>query len=215
MALDNYANLKKSIINWSHRRDVDTQIDDFISLAETEMFNNDEEILMLDDLEQKATLTTTGQSIELPSGFIELTSAKIITGGKDHKLKYKTPDELHVFSDQGLPSFYTIIGNQIFFDVVPDSGYDLELVYKSEVVPLDATNDVNAVLTDNPNIYLFGALWALKEWAEEPEDAQKYYVRFIKAIRGANKRYRKGKYGASLQMRPAGFRGDGGNKYGT
>jgi len=215
MALDNYANLKKSIISWSHRRDVDTLINDFILLAETEMFNNDEEILLLSDLEKRTTLVTIAQEIDLPSDYIKQTSAKIITGNQSYDLKYKTSDELLTSDDRGLPCFYTVIGNQMVFNVVPDSDYDLQLVYSAEIAPLTATEDVNEVLTDNQNIYLFGARWALKEWAEEPEDAQKYFARFLKAIRGANKRFRKGKYGASLQMRPAGFKSDGGNKYGT
>lgn len=47
MSLDNYANLKAEIIDWSHRDDLNTRIDSFIDLAETEMLSNTVEPLRL------------------------------------------------------------------------------------------------------------------------------------------------------------------------
>ena len=40
MALDTYANLKESVQDWSHRNDVTSRLDDFILIAEQEMYNN-------------------------------------------------------------------------------------------------------------------------------------------------------------------------------
>ena len=40
MALDTYANLKATIINFSGRDDLSSVIDDFIDMAEAEMYGN-------------------------------------------------------------------------------------------------------------------------------------------------------------------------------
>ena len=43
--LDNYDNLVKEIIDWSHREDLGVKIPDFIKLAENAMYSNEIEVL--------------------------------------------------------------------------------------------------------------------------------------------------------------------------
>lgn len=199
MSLENYTELKKTIIEWSHRRDANLLIDDFIKLAESEMFSNDEEILNISSFETTVTLLTTGKEIDLPVDYLSHRSLKI----KSNKvtLRYETPSELMESPTVGTPTSYTIIGNKIRFNIEPSAEQELTFDYLAEVTPLTSENPTNYILTKHPQIYLFGALWSLKEWAGETEDSQIFYLKFIKSIRGANKRYRKGKYGVAPQMR--------------
>lgn len=199
MALNNYENLKKSIIEWSHRDDANLLIPDFIALAEAEMFGNDEEILQVKNTGKNVDLILIDGEVELPADLLDIRSVKILQGDHLIDLNYKTPQGIDYNGELVLANEYTIIDNIIKTDSA--SNETIRFDYISQPVALDETNNVNEILINHPQIYLFGALWALKEWADEPQDAQNYYVRFIKAIRGANKKAKKGKYPSGLQMR--------------
>jgi len=54
MALDTYANLKASVIDFSHRNDVSNKIDDFILLAEEAMYANPDFPLQLRQMETRS-----------------------------------------------------------------------------------------------------------------------------------------------------------------
>ena len=73
MALDNYANLKASIESWSHRDDVKDIIDDFILIAEAEMYANDDASLRLRSMEALDTsaANTSDRFLALPTDYLE------------------------------------------------------------------------------------------------------------------------------------------------
>ena len=103
----------------------------------------------------------------------------------------------------GRPNFFTVSA-QIEFDRVPDDNYALELHYFAVPTPLSATNQTNEVLLSSPNIYLYGALWALYGYANDQMEQQKYGDMFLAAIKGANKKFKQGRYGAAPAMTPVG-----------
>tara|TARA_R110002050_G_scaffold124575_3_gene243767 strand:+ start:2318 stop:2941 length:624 start_codon:yes stop_codon:yes gene_type:complete len=201
MALSTYEELKKSVIEYSHREDADLLIDDFILMTESEFYNNDEEILLLSSSEQSTTIAVTGQTFPLPDGFIKMRGIRVNQNGELIKLQFATPESIRYRSSTGSPSFFTVIGDEVKFDINPDSNFDIIIDYTGEILPLSTSNPTNAVLTKHPQAYLFGCLYFLKLWADEPQDAQLFYVQFLKVIRGANKRYKKGRYGTGLAMR--------------
>lgn len=201
MALNNYTELKKSIIEWSHREDADLQIPDFIKIAESEMYANDTQMLDSLHFEKTTTLTANAKEITLPSDFIEPINVKLDVGGNLLDIQYLAPQEMKEKNHNGTPTAYTVIGNRIRFNTTPVTSLSLQLDYLGELTPLSDENPQNDVLLKFPQIYLFGALWALKQWADEPQDSEVYYIRFIKAIKGANKKSKKARFGSSLQMR--------------
>ena len=209
MALDTYANLKDEIINWSHREDVDLKIDAFIDLAEAEMFANQVEPLQIRSEETRATAsmdaTTPSRYLALPDGYQSMRKLSVlIEDSSPYEVEYRTPGQLEVTDTEGSPVFFTVT-SQLEFDRNPDIAYTLEMQYIKEFTKLSTTNTTNQVLTDNPNIYLFGSLWALNNWAEEEQKAARYYQQFIGAIKGANKRTDMGKYGPAPVMRVEGY----------
>jgi hypothetical protein len=208
MALDNYANLKESIVDWSHRNDVEPRIDDFIAMAEQEMYNNRIEPLDVRDIETKTSLDTTASSrfLLLPTGFTQMRRVLIddkSTNADHFELKYHTPETLNRFTRAGTPSAFTIT-DQMEFDCIPDQIYNVELQYLAKTLPLTATNPTNPVLTNYPNIYLFGALWALYEWAKDQQSSAAAYNNFIQAIEGANLGNQQGSYGPAPVVRNEG-----------
>ena len=92
MALDNYANLKAAIRAKSHRNDMpDELIDDFIDLAEADMFV----ALRLRSMasRQTATTGTTDRFFQLPDDFIEMRRLSLIIDNRHRELKYLAPSD--------------------------------------------------------------------------------------------------------------------------
>ena len=219
MAIDTYADLKREIVNWSHRDDVEvgdtlsvpTNITaaTVIDIAESEMLANEDEPLKLISEDTRATAsmdaTTPSRYLALPDGYQKMRKLRIqIENGESVEIHYRSPGQLEVLSTTGMPRFFTVT-SQLEFDRVPDIAYSVEMQYLKDFLPLSTTNTTNQVLTDHPNIYLFGGLWALNNWAEQEQVAQRYYQQFISAIRGANKKAKLGRYGPAPMMRVEGW----------
>ncbi len=204
MALNNFENLKASIENWSHRNDVKGIIDDFIQLCEAEMYSNPIANLRVRSMEQTAQVSTviTQGFIDLPVNFLEQRRLDIILDdGATVTLDYKTPEQMNIdLTQTGRPIFFTIT-DQILFDRLPDQIYKIKFYYFGKLPALDSTNNTNDILTKNPNIYLYGSLRALNQFANDNEEEIKNFDRFIKAIQGANATDRKGRYGPGARQR--------------
>lgn len=202
MALDTFDNLKLEIIDWSHRSDIDQKVDDFIDLAETGMFQNPIQVLKTREGETRATASAdiTTRYLALPDGFREMRRLRIDTDVGFSDVLYRTPEQLRSIDGPQQPCFFTIT-SQIEFNTVPDEAYTVEMQYFADFAPLSASNQTNPVLTNSPNIYLFGALAQAFTWANDDENRLKYEDKFINAIRGANKKYRAGRYGPNPVMK--------------
>lgn len=206
MSLDTYQNLKAEIISWSHRDDLALKIDTFIDMAESKMLANEDEPLQLRSEETLVAFSTsiTDRFAALPTGYQSARKLRIqIVDGESHELRFRTPGQLNIKSSTGLPHFFTIT-DQIEFDRVSDQVYAGEIQYYQDFTPLSTAAPTNDVLTNHPNIYLFGALWALKSFTNEPQSAADNYNKFIQAIRGANNKDRLGRYGPAPVMRVEG-----------
>ena len=204
MAISNYTNLKESIVNWSHRADCDLLIDDFIALAEADMFINDNnhESLELRLMETTSTANITSDALALPTGFVSMRSFRV-TGDDGYDLRPKTADSLWHRGSTGKPRYFAIT-SQIEFDVSPDQTYESEMVYYRKPDAITSANPTNDILTNYPNIYLFGALYHLFTYADDEAQANKYLVRFSNAINGANATDEQARYGVAPYARVVG-----------
>lgn len=198
MSLDTYDNLKQEIIDWGHRDDIDLKVDTFIDLAEFEMFNNPQQVLKVRGQQARSTATvdTTTRYLALPDNFQSMRRLRLELNNCSSEVKFRTPEQLSIKFVDGRPSFFTVT-TQLEFDQIPDAQYIAEMQYWEKPIPLSSNNQTNSVLESDPNIYLFGSLWALNEFADEEVKAAKYYSRFITAITGANKQFKRGRYGPS------------------
>ncbi len=200
MALDVFDNLVKEVIDWSHRGDLGNKITDFILLAENAMYSNEIQPLKVRSMEIVSTAATAGQYVELPPNFESARSIRLVTGDNGGELKFQAPEQMHKQVATGRPNFFTIIGNEIQMDRLPDDEYTLEIQYFRKATPLSIENQTNEILTDHPSIYLFGALTALFGYSQDIEQQLKYNEMFMGAIKGANKADKKGRYGPAPSM---------------
>jgi hypothetical protein len=200
MALDTYNNLVKEIVDFSHREDLAGKIASFINLSETTMYANDVELLAVRSMETITTALTTGEFLALPADYESFRGIRLITPNNVGKLNYQAPQQMFNDAVPDRPSFFTIVGNQIQFNCVPDAEYTVQFQYFKKATPLSPTNQTNDILTNYPNIYLFGSLAALFGYAQDTQQEALYINKFIGAIRGANKSDKKGRYGPAPAM---------------
>jgi hypothetical protein len=210
MALDNFSNLKASIKRRSKRNDVtDADLNDYIAQCESEFYNNASAPLRLRSMEARATADTSTSSrfLELPDLFLQMRRLKLndpYTGGPDTDIRYMAPEQIPLRGLTDIPIYFTLT-TQLEFDCTPDQVYTVEMQYVKKLTALDDTNTTNDILTNHPNIYLFGALWALFSDFQEFDVANLYYNQFIQAIQGANSADQAGRYGPAPAVRQEGY----------
>jgi hypothetical protein len=200
MALASYDDLVKSVINWSHRKDIQELMPDFITLAEYEMFNNGITQLRIRETETVSTASTDGRYLELPPNFEKARSVLLETSNGFCPVKFQAPEQLPRQVSTGQPRFFTVVGNELEFNVTPDSGYTIQIQYYKKPDPITEANQTNILITDYPNIYLYGVLHQLFLWSEDIDEAVKYAGKFQDAIKGANKADKKARYGSAPSM---------------
>ena len=160
MALNNYANLKSSIANWLGRSDLTNEITDFVAIAEQD-FNSKLANSGYNKMINLATISADAETEALPSGFLGINSIYVDSSIK-RTLSYITPQaafSANLGSKNGMPLSYTIIGNNIHFYPIPDSTYSVKMYYYKQFDTLVNDTDTNDVLTNHPDIYLFGSLY--------------------------------------------------------
>lgn len=189
MAIDTYDNLYKAISKRIERgTSLDDEINDFIELAEIEMLSNPTESLKISEAEKISTAPadTSTRYLALPTDFQKSRNFRVTLNGGEHNLEFRTPEQLAIRSGTGTPCFFTVQGNELAFDILPNEAYPVTFDYFAKFTPLTVLNQTNIVIDKYPNIYLFGALSQAFLRAQDTEQYIIYTDRFTVAIESAN-----------------------------
>ena len=76
-------------------------------------------------------------------------------------LNYVTPQllpRINAGSITGIPEAYTMRAGYLLMGPVPSSSYTMEIDYYAKVAALSDAAPTNTMLTDNPDLYLYGSL---------------------------------------------------------
>ena len=205
MALSSYSELKTSIANWLNRSDLTSEIaEDFIVLAEKD-FNSKLRIRKMNATDSSFSINA--ETVALPTGFLQLRDIYIVEGGTKYALKYITPaqmDQIKGSSTSGMPSTFTILGDNFRFAPTPASTYTATINYFKEFDPLSTSNTSNYILTNHPSIYLYGALYHAANFLGgiEPRQVQQWQQQYVTALERLERNDREDQYGnAPLQQR--------------
>ena len=193
MAISNYSELKSAIADWLDRTDLTDSIPDFITLAETRHRRD----FKIRRMETRVTANTIVDSeyYTLPDNFVAMRNIQLNTNPKT-SLEYLTPeqmDRIHAGSTKGKPKAYSIIGNNIQLRPLPDSVYQIEMLYFKYFTPLSDSNTTNDMLTYHPDADLYGALVEAEPYLQNDKRIQVwagYYERAKKDIIDSNERDR-------------------------
>ena len=204
MALATYSDLKTSIANWLNRSDLTTEIaEDFIVLAEAD-FNSK---LRIRKMNTSTSITIDSETESVPTDFLQVRDFFITSGGTKYALKYITPaqmDQIRGSSTTGMPSAYTILGDNFRFAPIPDSAHTGTLNYYAKFAALSDTNTSNYILASHPGIYLYGSLYHAANFLGgiEPRQVQQWQGMYTTALERLERNDREDQYGnAPLQQR--------------
>jgi hypothetical protein len=160
MALTTYAELKTSVGDWLNRTDLATAISDFVSLAEAQIERQLRTRQMI--VRANASFAAAAEYGTVPDDFLETKSIKLDTNPITY-LSFQTIDAMDQLSNttylsSGKPLYFSIVGSQFRLLPIPDGEYTAELVYYAKLAKLSNTNTTNWLLTQAPDVYLYGSL---------------------------------------------------------
>jgi len=160
MALTTYTELKTSLADWLNRSDLTSVIPDFISLAEAQIERQLRTRQMI--VRANATFAAAAEYGTVPDDFLETKSIKLNTNPIT-ALQFQTIDAMDSLSNttylsSGKPLYFSVVGSQFRLLPIPDGAYTAELVYYAKLTKLSSTVATNFLLTQAPDVYLYGAL---------------------------------------------------------
>ncbi len=172
MAITTYAELQTAAANWLDRTDLTARIPEFIELAEAS-FNR--KIRQPDMVTKNDSFSISGQYNTLPSDTLEIIRI-VVDVQPVIVLEYLTPEELAQrradLTGTGKPYYFTLIGgssNQLEVLRSPDETYTSSIVYYTRIPALTDSATTNWLLTNHPDIYLFGTLVEAEPYLKNDE----------------------------------------------
>lgn len=196
-----YSELKESIAKILNRSDLTEDIPGFIALAEAEIARELRRTITRD-----TAFAISAASTPLPAAAAEIRSVRLVSSShyKDVPMDIVTPEMLAYYkagaSATGRPRVAAVIGRNLVVAPTPDQAYTAELIYYNALVPLTTAAPTNAVLTEAPDLYLYGALKHAAPYLEHDERFPLWSTLFNEALAGLHKRLEREEHAA--HMRP-------------
>jgi hypothetical protein len=157
MTISTYSELQTALEGWLHRSNLDSQILDFIALAEARIYRK----LRIRAMETQLSSAIASGVIAVPSGYVAMKHARI-DGTPGGPLTRKSDEWIYANyptrSADGLPKFFAREADSFIFGPYPDSAYTVKGVYYKRLTALSDANPSNWFTTNAPDVLLFGAL---------------------------------------------------------
>lgn len=201
MAITNYSELKTAVSTWLNRSDITSRIPEFITFAESGIGRD----VRVRQMEKRATASISTEYVDMPTDFILQRNIQLNTTNQC-RLKFYTPEQMDMYNPSqttGQPKVYSIIGTEFQFKPIPDTTYTAEIAYFARFSSLSGDSDTNWLLTNQPEIYLYGALLASAPFLEDDPRIQTWAALYANAVESINKQDDEARYsGAALHMIP-------------
>ena len=205
MAITTYDQLKDAVGNWLDRTDLDDRIPEFIELAEA---NFNRVIRQPDMITKNDSFSIAGRYTTLPTDTLEIVRI-VLDLTPVVVLEYVTPEEISerrtYLTGTGKPIYFTTIGgsaNQLEVLRSPDDTYTASIIYYTRIAALTDSATTNWLLTNHPDIYLFGALVEAEPYLKNDERMPLWTSRLDKALNDLRLQGQRERHTASgLRMR--------------
>ena len=211
MAIGTYAELQTAVANWLDRGDLTERIKEFIDLAEARMNRVLRLQLMVNidttTLGGAAALVAGTRDYALPSGYLQMIDFALTTDPIT-PLSYITPENMNRMwagSQLGIPRAYTIISNNssgtptptVRFGPSPAGAYTYSMMFYKKIEALGTGNTTEAMLTDNPDIYLYGALMEAEPFLMNDQRVQLWATAYKEAVTNLQEQDNKDRHSGS------------------
>lgn len=167
MTISNYGGLKSEMASWLHRNNMTDRIPTFIQLFEASINRTMRARFMESD--NPLTLTATNRTIALPDGYLEPLQLSIDLPPRIYP-EYKVPSQLPInITYSGLPKYWTINNTNIEFEIPADKNYTIQFKMLKSFALSDSA-PTNWLLTNHPDVYLWGSLMQAAPWMRNTDD---------------------------------------------
>ena len=202
MTLATYAELQSAVADFLNRDDLTAAIPSFIRLAESRI---DRELRHYKQ-EKRSTAELDAQYSAMPADFLRPIRLQITDAPTSEVAPISTAQMLELRGDRndrtGRPTHYAVTAGSLELFPTPDVTYDASLVYYGRIAALSASNTVNWLLTEAPDVYLYGALVHAAPYLKDDARLQIWEGLFAAGIANLNASSADAKYGGSgLVMR--------------
>ena len=158
MTITNFGTLKTAIADTLNRDDLTSVIPQFVSLAQAQFNRKIRSHRQI----TRGSLTIDAQFEALPSNWLETiritmdaNPIRVLTQiSMDDLTRYRTA----IDNTTDAPVYFSHNGTDIELFPTPSTSYTGEITYYAKVTALSADGDTNWLLTNNPDVYLYGAL---------------------------------------------------------
>jgi len=206
MAISTKAELHTAVANWLNRSDLTSRIPEFISLVEAGFNRN----LRTREMLIRSTASTTSQYVSLPTDYLEMLNIELTSTTPPKRLVYITSDRSDDYRERqnnktGIPDYYTIEGTSIQLLPTPSESVTVQLNYYQDIPALSGLADSgnNWLLTNHPDIYLYGTLMQASPYVMDPQSAGQWGGLLDRAMQELQLSDEKSRYsGGTLNMRP-------------
>ena len=209
MAITNYSTLQTTIADFLNRDDLTSVIPTFIQLAEAQLNREIRHYKM----EQRANgqQSAGDQWMQIPNDWLETIRLHIIAQGTSAvtltsraamaDIRAKNEDV-----STKTPYYYCHSDSQFELYPTPSEDMEFELLYYQKIPDL-ATNSTNWLLTDAPDVYLYGALLHSAPYLAEDARVAVWAQMYSAAVQNVNSASEQARYsgsGMTLKLRGLG-----------
>jgi len=208
MAITNYTNLQTTIADFLNRDDLTAVIPTFIQLAEAQLNRDIRHYKM--EARTSGQQTALDQYMQIPNDWLE-TIRMHVTGNGTSPLDLVSRAAIQDMragtnDTANTPRYYCHADSQFELYPTPAADTDVELLYYQKIPDL-ATNSTNWLLTDAPDVYLYGALLHSAPYLAEDARVAVWAQMYSAAVQNVNSASEKARYsgsGMTLKLRGLG-----------
>ena len=199
MSLSTYAELKSSVADWLARTDLDSVIPDFIGNAERAIFHDSRS--RIPPLEKKVVLQIDSEGFAgIPSDYLE----GITMLCDDVPIQRISLAKLRGYGSQSGKARYFARETYMFkFFPIPDSSYQIELIYYHQPDALSDSNTSNILFAQAPEAYLYGALIEGAKYLGQ--DESRWQERYQTALNKLTEHARAAEYSGATPVMASGY----------
>lgn len=197
MAIATYDELKTAIADFLNRDDLTAIIPTFISLAEAQIARD----LRHWKQEKRVTTSVDERYENLPNDWLEIKLVALSTGKMLQTVSASEMSERRSQSDIAAePRFVRMTADQIELYPTPSEAIDISMLYYARIPALSDTDTTNWLLTDAPDVLLYGSLVHSAPYLTDDNRASIWGALYQSGVDKLNLESQKGRITGPLKM---------------
>lgn len=201
MTITNYGTLKTAIADTLNRDDLTSVIPQFVTLAQAQFNRKIRSHRQI----TRGSLTIDAQFEALPADWLE--TIRITMDGSpirvltqislDDLTRYRTA----VNDTTDAPVYFAHNGTDIELFPTPSTSYTAQITYYAKITALSADGDTNWLLTNHPDVYLYGALVHTAPYLKDDGRLAVWAGLMAQAMNEIEEESNAARFGSPLRMR--------------